>query len=180
MPRMVLLGLLARAEAFHRGALRAIEENNPFTAFTLLRSYSENAAMLVWLKIAPERISQLDPTNPNAHGLKIGRIIKAAESRLLGFGAIYEQLSAYAHPAGTSLLVSWRPSERESEAGALAWSTVPAFKTDADAEIACFWLVELAEANKELWIECHRLFEALPAESLGRLGGFEHTAGDPE
>lgn len=145
MSRMVLLGLLARAEAFHRSVLEAITANNPFATFTLLRSYSENAALMVWLQQSPGRMARLDLADPDARGPKIGVIVQAAHERLQGFGAIYEQLSTFAHPASAGLLVSWRDGGDDVPEGAFEWNSAPSFKSDTDAEMACFWLVELSE-----------------------------------
>jgi len=44
---MVFSGWLARAQWFHEGASAAVEADNPYAAFTLLRAYAENAAAIL-------------------------------------------------------------------------------------------------------------------------------------
>ena len=45
IPSMTLMSLLTRAQAFHDGSVDALEHDNPFVTFTLVRSYAENTAV---------------------------------------------------------------------------------------------------------------------------------------
>lgn len=97
-PKAVLLGLLGRGEAFHRGTLDPIKKGNPFATFTLLRAYAKNVTALVWISAYPTRIGRLDPAlggfPPDA-----GQMSNVARQGTGGFREIYRQLSAFAHPA---------------------------------------------------------------------------------
>lgn len=151
VPRMTLLSLFTRAQAFHESALAAVQADNPFAAFTLLRSYAENAAMLVWLRDKPGDIVRIYPDAPASQRIRIGRLVDKASARLGGFKPIYEQLSEFAHPGEATAMAGWHPTDVDLR---VRWHSAPAFKSDDDFKIACFWLVELAEANGHLWREC--------------------------
>lgn len=44
---LLIMGPTTRANGLHRAAVTAIESDNPFAAFTLIRAYAENAAAVV-------------------------------------------------------------------------------------------------------------------------------------
>jgi hypothetical protein len=155
MPRMTLLSAFTRAQAFHDGALDALRADNPFSTFTLLRSYAENAAMLVYLLNKPSEIERFYAGVPREMRLRIGKLTTNASSRLAGFKGVYEQLSGFAHPAGATALSGWHAPGDDLK---VQWSSVPAFKNDDDFEMACVWLVELAEANAHLWREVWNMY----------------------
>ena len=139
---LVLSGFLARAQGFHEGAVAAIDVDNPYAAFTLLRAYAENAASILYVKDHP---AELDRFWRDTHrqDVPIGEIINYAMTRFRGFKGIYSELSKYAHPHALSLLAS----SRVIEGRVVQWSSVPRFKSDHDAIMACVWVVELAEAT---------------------------------
>ena len=60
-------GLLARAQGFHDGSVAAIEADNPYAAFTLLRPYAENAVALIYLRDKPAALAKF-VNNPNPPG----------------------------------------------------------------------------------------------------------------
>jgi hypothetical protein len=145
---MSLLSLLTRAQAFHDGVIGALEADNPFATMTLLRSYAENAALLVWLDEKPNELDRLLPDAGPDDRFNIGRLVAFAVRRMGGFKGIYEQLSGFAHPSSASALSGWH-----NEGGRrVRWGTHPEFKNDDDFMMACVWVVELAEANTGLWL----------------------------
>lgn len=153
-PMMTLFSLLTRAQAFHDGALDAVKSDNPFAAFTLIRSYAENAAVLVRLLDRPDDLRRLLPDADRQYKLTIGKITGSAPKRFGEFKRIYDQLSQFAHPDPRTALSGWR-SVGEAE---FIWSSAAFFKTDSDYFMACVWLVELAQANARLWSECWEMF----------------------
>jgi hypothetical protein len=79
-------------------------------------------------------------------GVPIDDITNYAMNRFRGFSGIYSELTKYAHPHALSLLAS----SQVSEGRVVQWSSVPTFKSDHDAVIACVWVVELADATSHL------------------------------
>ncbi|TFB84467.1 hypothetical protein E3O44_15410 [Cryobacterium algoricola] len=156
VPMMTLMSLLTRAQSFHDGALDAVRAGNPFAAFTLIRSYAENAAVLVRLKDRPDDLARLYPEAPRATRLRIGQITNGASARFGEFKGVYDQLSEFAHPSPATALSGWHASELDD--GKVEWRSSPAFKSTDDLMMACVWLVELAEANSELWRECFEMY----------------------
>jgi hypothetical protein len=147
---VVFSGFLARAQGLHEGAVAAIEADNPYAAFTLLRAYAENAAAILYLKDHPKTLDRFWGRN-NLRPVTIGSITSYASPRFGAFKPIYSQLSEYAHPASLSLLASHRlvdETAREVE-----WRSSPAFKSDGDLLVACGWVVELAEATSHLLVD---------------------------
>jgi hypothetical protein len=146
---MVFSGLLARAQGFHEGSVAAIEADNPYAAFTLLRSYAENAAGILYLKDRPTTLDQF--WRPETGGVSIGKITNYAKKRFDGFKPIYSELSEYAHPGALSMLASHRVTGEDSQT--VEWRSAPSFHSDNDAKIACGWTVELATATAHLLVE---------------------------
>lgn len=153
VPLMTLMLLLNRAQSFHEGALDAVRRDNPFAAFTLLRSYAENAAVLVRILDNPTDFRRLYPGAARESKLRIGQITGAASTRFGEFKNIYDQLSKHAHPDPATAFAGWAGGEGDE----LSWSSVPHFKTEDDAMMACVWLIELAQANGQLWRECYEM-----------------------
>lgn len=153
---LVFSGFLARAQGFHEGTVAAINADNPYAAFTLLRAYAENAAAILYVKDHPAALERFwgDTRRPN---VTIHEIITYATTRFRGFKGIYSELNKYVHPHALSLLAS----SRVIEGRIVQWSSVPTFKSDHDAVIACVWAVELAEATSHLLTEFATQFELL-------------------
>lgn len=163
MEEMTMMSLLTRAQAFHDGTVDALRADNPFAAFTLLRSYAENAAMMVWLLDHPGDIARIYPEAPLNQRLSIGKLTNNAASRFGGFKGVYEQLSNFAHPAAHTALSGWHAGDEEKR---VQWTSVPSFKNDDDFMMACVWLIELSQANAHLWRECWELYFGTPPKFL--------------
>jgi len=151
IPAMTLLSLLGRAQSFHDGAVASLEMDNPLATFTLIRGHAENAAALLWIARKPGDIASFYPNAPRNRQITVGRLVNGARSRMAGFKEIYDQLSGFAHPSSASALSSWHASEQSDQD--VRFRSKPAFKNDDDFAIACFWLVEIAEASGYLWQE---------------------------
>jgi hypothetical protein len=146
---MVFSGFLARAQGFHEGSVAAIEADNPYAAFSLLRAYAENAAGILYLKDHPTKLDQF--WRPGTRPVPPGKITNHAEKRFGGFKPIYSELSQYAHPGSLSMLASSRITGEDSRT--VQWSSAPSFKSDNDAMVACGWTVELGTATAHLLVE---------------------------
>jgi hypothetical protein len=146
---MVFSGLLARAQGFHEGSVAAIEADNPYAAFSLLRAYAENAAGILYLKDHPTTLDQF--WRPKTPPVPIGTITNYAKTRFGGFRPIYSELSEYAHPCSLSMLASHRITGEDSQT--VKWRSAPSFHSDNDAKVACGWTVELATATAHLLVE---------------------------
>jgi hypothetical protein len=153
---LVFSGFLARAQGFHEGTVVAIAADNPYAAFTLLRAYAENAAAILYLKDHPAQLDRFWRDIRGA-GVPIDEITDYAMNRFRGFRGIYLELTKYAHPHALSLFAS----SRVIEGRLVEWSSVPTFKSDHDAVMACVWVVELADATSHLLKEFAAQFELL-------------------
>jgi hypothetical protein len=147
----LIMGLATRAAGLHDGAVHALESDNPFASYTLLRSYAENAAAVLYATDKPsqlDRILGMGDTNP----ITVGTITNYAEQgskRFGAFRAVYGELSGFAHPMSRSIFASTRPDGADG----FQWSLQPRFKYDGDFLVACALVVELAEANAHLLVE---------------------------
>jgi hypothetical protein len=146
---MIFSGFLARAQGFHEGTVAAIEADNPYAAFTLLRAYAENAAGILYLKDNPTTLDQF--WRPGTRPVPIGKITNHAEKRFQGFRPIYSQLSGFAHPVARSMLTSHRIAGEDQRR--VEWRSAPSFRRDDDAMVAYGWTVELATATAHLLVE---------------------------
>jgi hypothetical protein len=144
---VVFFGFLARAQGLHEGAVAAISAGNPYAAFTLLRSYAENAAAILYVSDHPAQLEKFW-NDRRGSGVKIGKITNHAHTstRFGGFKDIYSELSKYAHPHALSMLASTRNVGGNS----FQWASAPAFKSASDLLMACAWVVELAVATSHL------------------------------
>jgi hypothetical protein len=144
---LLVMGMSSRALGMHDGAVNALESDNPFATYTLLRSYAENAASLIYAIEKPNqlhRILGLGSSRP----IKIGTITNYAEQGSKRFGSfrdVYGDLSEFAHPMSRSIFAALAPTE-----DGFHWQLDPKFKYDNDFVVACSLVVEMAEANSHL------------------------------
>jgi hypothetical protein len=145
---LLLSGLVTRGFGLHDAAVAALEADNPFAAFTLIRSYAENAAAILYADDRPAQIDRLLGLRGNP--LSVGKLIAHANNsrRFGGFKDIYSDLSEYAHPLSKSIYASM-----SVDGNKFRWSSTPAFNPGNDFVTACAWIVELAEANGHLIVE---------------------------
>jgi hypothetical protein len=145
---LLLLGLAARGLGLHNASVHALETDNPFAAFTLIRAYAENAATFMYAIDKPGAIDQLFGLSKPS--ISLGRItnhaMQSPSTRFGEFRAVYESLSTYAHPMPTSILAS----ATDAGENALQWCSGPAFKSNNDFLTASGWIVEFAVANWDL------------------------------
>ena len=147
----VVTGLATRAAGLHDGVVHALETDNPFGAYTMLRSYAENAAAVLYATDHPEKLDRilgLGDTNL----ITVGTITNYAQQGSKRFGAfkkVYDDLSAFAHPMSRSIFASAKPNGDNG----FQWALEPAFKYDLDFLVTCALVVELAEANSHLLVE---------------------------
>jgi hypothetical protein len=146
--RMGLLSMVTRAQGYHSAALSAVRDDNPYAAFTLVRCFAENAAALLWMMEKPGDLGRISVLAGETEGFAVGRLITTANKRAPGFGAVYEELSKYAHPVASSFSDGWQPGSGHRD---VAWSSVPAFKVEVSKQLICFWLLELTEIHANTW-----------------------------
>jgi hypothetical protein len=151
---MGLLALVTRAQGFHSGALQAVESNNPYAAFPLIRCYAENAAVLLWVLEHPHDIGRLSAIAQQDQRFAVGRLIANAAKRAPGFKDVYEQLSEFTHPVASGFAQPFRAAPDAD--GGFSWSSIPSFGSDDDKILACFWLVELTEMHANVWPRAYR------------------------
>jgi hypothetical protein len=164
---ILVMGLATRAAGLHDGIVHALETDNPFAAYTMLRSYAENAAAVLYAIGHPKQLDRILGLG-NSYPLKVGTITNYAEQGSKRFGAfqdIYGQLSQFAHPMSKSIFASTAPTETGFQ-----WRLDPAFKYDNDFIVACAWVVELAEAKRTFWWNTQTLKAGArtAAEGIGR------------
>jgi hypothetical protein len=147
-PAVVLVGgLVTRGIGLHDGAIAALEADNPFAAFTVIRSYAENAAALLYAVDHPDKINRV--LGLDCKPVSIGQLVAHANnSRRIAFKPIYSELSHYAHPGSKSIAASMVVNGDK-----FRWSATPAFRPGNDFLMASAWTFELAGANSELIVE---------------------------
>jgi hypothetical protein len=144
---LLVMGLSSRAVGMHDGVVNALETDNPFATYTLLRSYAENAAALIYAIEKPNqlhRILGLGGSRP----IKVGTLTNYAEQGSKRFGTfsdVYVDLSDFSHPMSRSIFAAMAPTE-----DGFKWQLDPKFKYDKDFVVACSLVVEMAEANSHL------------------------------
>ncbi|WP_202915457.1 MULTISPECIES: hypothetical protein [unclassified Mycolicibacterium] len=142
----LMCGLVTRAVGLHQAAVDALEKDNPYAAFTLIRAYAENAAAFLYANDKPDKVGKMLGLNGNS--VKVGQITShATQSKKFGaFKQIYSELSEYGHPQPKSFSASM-----VIEGNRFQWSSTPAFRaTGNDFVMACAWVVELAEVHTPL------------------------------
>lgn len=85
----LVMGLATRAAGLHDGAVHALETDNPFATYTLLRSYAENAAAVLYATDHPDQLDRILGLG-DAYPIKVGTITNYAEqgaNGLVRFGA---------------------------------------------------------------------------------------------
>jgi hypothetical protein len=110
---LLVMGLAARAVGLHDGAVNAVETDNPFTAYTLLRSYAENAAAILYATDKPEQLDRILGFG-GLPPISVGVITNYADpgsGRFGAFKAVYGDLSGFAHPMSRSIFASARNTE---------------------------------------------------------------------
>lgn len=148
-PAVILVGgLVTRGIGLHDAATAALEADNPFAAFTVIRSYAENAAALLYALDHPDKIDRV--LGLGCKPLSVGQLTAHANnSPRIAFKPIYSELSQYAHPGSKSITASMVVNGDK-----FRWSGHPAFRPGNDFLMACAWTVELAGANANLIVEC--------------------------
>lgn len=167
---MGMMGLLTRAQAFHDSACWAIRHGNPFAAYTLIRGYAENAAILVYLREKPSEIRRISPLASQSDRLKVGKVVALATKHYEGFQGLYDRLSSYAHPESSALLSGFQSS---GVGGEFQWATAPRWKDPQQGpRWACLWLIEITEMHSASWTQTMNHVQARlrahPGENLVR------------
>jgi len=100
---VLLSGLVTRGIGLHNAAVAALEADNPFAAFTLIRSYAENAAAVLYAADHPNKVDRV--LGLDGHPLSVGRLTAHANRspRFGGFKSVYSELSEYAHSLSKSI-----------------------------------------------------------------------------
>lgn len=144
MAHLPFLSFIERSQAFSLGAATMIESGNPLAAATLLRSFAENLAVVFYIQAHPQDIDKLQPGA--RHSIKVGRIISQAEKHLPGFKAMYDELSARAHPTGKG---SYQNFVVAGE-GQFTWQSHPTFVDVQDARALLQRLRDLTKLTAEV------------------------------
>lgn len=146
-PVFVVLGLIARAQGFHEGAIQSIRAGNPHAAFTLLRAYAENAAAVAYLVDHPSELSRFFG---GGHYVSAGKLVANAAEHAPGLKRVYDTLSEYAHPGSRGVIASHRVEDLQGGDVRFGWQSEPRFKSEGDRLLACAWTYELAEGHATL------------------------------
>ena len=144
MDHMIAAGMVARAQALHEAAIAAIDSDNPHASFTLLRSYAEQCAAVLYLTDHPDKARNLWDDS-DGRSVKIEPITNYAQNsgRLRRFKDVYDRLSKYTHPSSTAHFSSFRSGEGRT----FTWQSAPRFKRDEEKLVAYAWCIEFAYAT---------------------------------
>ena len=143
---LALMALIERWQAFHLGSIDAIEASNPLAAMTLIRSYAENAAAILWIWERPADLSKLF-IGAERDKFAIGRLVANAQKHAPGFSELYQQLSDAAHPSGAGAYQSIRLDPEN--VGSFGWTSHPRFRDEQDALWALLWVIEICEIHAD-------------------------------
>jgi hypothetical protein len=148
---LVMQGLATRGLGLHDASVDALQADNPFATFTLIRASAENAAAAEYAIEKPKAINKL--MGMHGSSLPIARIVSHANqspsTRFGEFKAVYQQLSGYAHPTAKSIFAS----ANGLDANGFNMSMTPRFKSDNDFLTAAGWISEFADASARLLAE---------------------------
>lgn len=158
--------MIVRIRGLHDGSVREIRSGNPHGTFPLVRAWSEACALLVYVVDKPQYITAL-MEDKKSLGSSAGRrksiqaLISHATGRMPGLKLIYGQLSEVAHFGSVAF---WNPFDThdsdDPSVVTLTWSSIPRWRDEHQALIACGWVHELAEASRHLlqeFAEAHLL-----------------------
>lgn len=148
---LAMMGLLTRLQAYNEGAAREIAADNPFSSASCIRSLAEVVALICHLIERPADLPRVSMHATDRDRLKVGTLLRAAEREAPGFGAVYEQLSNFAHPSYVGATTAMHVTDE----GHFSWRSVPSFKNDDDARFMYLWVLELTESAGLLWCKLH-------------------------
>jgi hypothetical protein len=139
-----------RASSLHKGILSAVRDENPHSAFTLLRAYLELVVLVYYLDAHPDYIEALKrPMSelPRGTRKRFSELFEVAGQEIAGVRATYEMLNEMAHFGSTAL---WTPFTVESESErTITFSTGAHWKGTDDARTVLVMLQEADEAVAE-------------------------------
>lgn len=141
MDHMIAAGMVARAQALHEAAIAAIDADNPHASFTLLRSYAEQCAAVLYLTDHPDKARNLWDDS-DGRSVKIGPITNYAQNsgRLGRFKDVYDLLSKYAHPSSIAHFSNFQLGEGRT----FTFQSAPRFKRNEEKLTAYAWCIELS------------------------------------
>lgn len=142
---MLFCGLVARAQGLHQGSMSAIEADNPYSAFTVIRAYAETSAAVLYATDHPKEISTLLGNGDRPY-VSPGRLINHMQKKVPAYKTFYDQLSQYSHPASSSITAGFSINHDQT----FSWSSTPQFRDDREMMIAYGWVTEVARNTAEL------------------------------
>ena len=83
---LLFSGFLARAQGLHEGAVAAIVADNPYSTFTLIRAYAENAVAILYVKDHPDDLKKFW-RDTDGRGMRIGKSRPILKAGSAGSGA---------------------------------------------------------------------------------------------
>jgi len=144
--------MIVRVRGLHEGAVREIRADNPHGTNTLLRAWVEDVALLRYVIDHPEYVEKLAQSKKSlgpGGRVRVQALIDHASSSLPGLAAVYGQLCEAAHFGNVAFWASYSLEEEDAERY-LNWNSVPSWREEEQALIACGRVHELARESRYL------------------------------
>ena len=144
---MPLSSFINRAISLHRGVLSAVRETNPHAAYTLLRAQYELLALVRYLDLHPDYLTDLERPKPLGKRRTFRELFADAAKEMRGIRHVYATLSEMAHFGSTAL---WHPfTITDEENRMMSFGTAPHWRHDDEERVV---LGMLAEADEGLLV----------------------------
>ena len=125
---------------------------NPHAVFSLIRAYSEGAALLIYVYDHIDYVEALIDRPIERQGstparLRVGRLVAYAVNHAPGFKHAYDELTDFTHFGSTAM---WSPFVLSDESESFSWTSYPRWKNDEQAMIAAALTLEVSDASHTL------------------------------
>ncbi len=161
---LFFLSMIPRIRGLHDGAVRETRAENPHGAFTLLRTWAEDCALVLYVTDKPVYIERLQRKRKDLHRKRIQsrQLIEHVSGRITGLDVVYAELSEMSHFGSAAFWNAFRLDEDSDSdpSRSFGWTSFPRFKDEQQALIACGWIWELAEVSRHVlqeFAEAHLL-----------------------
>jgi hypothetical protein len=132
------MAFVNRACSLHRGIILAVQDENPHSAFTLLRAYLELVVTVLYIDSHPDYLRDLErPIDQGGKRKRFKELFEFAARELRGVRTAYAHLSEMGHFGSTAM---WMPfsvgDDDDEDSRRFSFGTGPHWKKPDDPKIA--------------------------------------------